>query len=529
MATRQSSRSPGVYTRRLPNWSWKLETPKRVPAGARISAGKLGRVEISLPAHAASVVNCSPVTCMPSPESPAKRMTARVSVRRGFATAGAGVTVSLMVSIVLSVTSSPAQSGPDTCHWKTLPGRSRYELMLPKTASNGKDMSALPRSDQGALPGCGLDALLQLQEVHFRGAGEIAAAPDIHHDHVLDPHRAAAGVVETGLDGHHLSRLQLVVEPADPRRLVDVEPDAVAGAVEKALLPAVHHARDMAARLHGPGDLGVDGPARRAIADQLDPAELSGEDGVVEPPQLVGGLALDHRPRHVRVIASLGGAGKYVEDDPLVGVDGTRALVVGIHPLLTAGDDGVLGDAVVFHERDVHDLLEVFGGQRAAPVDHLVAADRARPEHVEGRLEGRLGVPLRLLDGGDLLDRLDHPLGKERVRPRGHPQAALAEAIGQLEREVRGHLDRRDAITLEQQGHRVREARLGPALAGLALPLGGRQDLVHPRLGTRAIHLDIGHQEDPLAVDLEIHEGIRGQEPAGVIEVRDGLAGRDDQ
>ena len=310
---------------------------------------------------------------------------------------------------------------------------------------------------------------------------------------------------------------------------MDVEPDAVAGAVEKALLPAVHDARGMAAPLHGPSDLGVNGPARRAGANQLDAAELSGEDGVVEPPQLVGGPALDHGPRHVRVIAGLRGARKYIEDDALVGVDGTRALVVGVHPVLTAGDDGVLGDAVVFHERDVHDLLEVFGGQGAAPVDHLVTADRARPQHVEGRLECRLGVPLRLLDGGDLLDRLDDPLGEEGVRPRGHRQATLAEAIGQLEGEVRGHLDRRDAIALEQQGHRVREARLGPALAGLALPLGERQDLVRPRLGARAIHLEVGHQEDLLAADLEIHEGIRGQESASVIEVGVGLAGRDDQ
>src|SRR5215471_11377082 len=94
IATSASSWSPGMYTRWLPNWSWKLETPNSVPAGARISAGKLGSVEMSFPAHAASVVNCSPVTCMPSPESPANRITARVSVRRGFwATAVAAVSL----------------------------------------------------------------------------------------------------------------------------------------------------------------------------------------------------------------------------------------------------------------------------------------------------------------------------------------------------------------------------------------------------------------------------------------------------
>src|SRR5262244_3561190 len=102
MATRQSSRSPGVYTRRRPNWSWKLDTPKSVPAGARISAGKFGRVARSLPAHADSVVNCSPVSCMPSPESPANRITARSSALRDFSTPVAGVAIWPISSCLLA-------------------------------------------------------------------------------------------------------------------------------------------------------------------------------------------------------------------------------------------------------------------------------------------------------------------------------------------------------------------------------------------------------------------------------------------
>src|SRR5262245_55014470 len=56
-------------------WTWKPETPGSEPAGARISAGKSGNVERSLPRIAVSDVNWPPVSCMPSPESPAKRMT----------------------------------------------------------------------------------------------------------------------------------------------------------------------------------------------------------------------------------------------------------------------------------------------------------------------------------------------------------------------------------------------------------------------------------------------------------------------
>src|SRR5260370_40369690 len=68
----------------LEKWSWKPETPARVPAGARISAGKSGKVLTSLPKAAEVLVSCPPTTCMPSPESPQKRMTADSSCSEGL-------------------------------------------------------------------------------------------------------------------------------------------------------------------------------------------------------------------------------------------------------------------------------------------------------------------------------------------------------------------------------------------------------------------------------------------------------------
>ncbi len=79
MATSTSGRSPGVRTSKSANCSWNDDTPGSVPAGARISAGKLGSVARSLPNAAASDVKRSPVSCIPSPESPAKRITTRSS------------------------------------------------------------------------------------------------------------------------------------------------------------------------------------------------------------------------------------------------------------------------------------------------------------------------------------------------------------------------------------------------------------------------------------------------------------------
>ena len=77
MATNTFGLSPGVAMSRAAKWIWKAETPARVPAGARISAGKSGRVDRSLPRTAVALVKRSPVNCIPSPESPAKRTTTR--------------------------------------------------------------------------------------------------------------------------------------------------------------------------------------------------------------------------------------------------------------------------------------------------------------------------------------------------------------------------------------------------------------------------------------------------------------------
>ena len=79
IATSTSGASPGVRMSWSAKCSWKLDTPGRVPAGARISAGKLGSVDRSLPNAAVSWVNRSPASCMPSPESPANLMMTRSS------------------------------------------------------------------------------------------------------------------------------------------------------------------------------------------------------------------------------------------------------------------------------------------------------------------------------------------------------------------------------------------------------------------------------------------------------------------
>ena len=80
IATSTLGESPGVEISWSEMCTWNDDTPAIVPAGARISAGKFGSVARSLPNTAESSVNRSPTSCMPSPESPAKRITTRSSV-----------------------------------------------------------------------------------------------------------------------------------------------------------------------------------------------------------------------------------------------------------------------------------------------------------------------------------------------------------------------------------------------------------------------------------------------------------------
>ena len=77
IATSTFGASPGVRMSSAAKWIWKADTPAKVPAGALISAGKSGIVARSLPSTAVALVNRSPVSCIPSPESPAKRITTR--------------------------------------------------------------------------------------------------------------------------------------------------------------------------------------------------------------------------------------------------------------------------------------------------------------------------------------------------------------------------------------------------------------------------------------------------------------------
>src|ERR1043166_2679521 len=131
-ATRTSGRSPGVWMSLDENWIWKPETPGSDPAGARISAGKSGNVARSFPRTAVVLVKWPPISCIPSPESPANRIT----------------TVSI-VSRFLGAATSEAVGGVMASPLKKKPRRTGASDQRRKIIGSGPGMWTYPTP-----PGC---------------------------------------------------------------------------------------------------------------------------------------------------------------------------------------------------------------------------------------------------------------------------------------------------------------------------------------------------------------------------------------
>jgi len=98
MQTKESTPSPGVKISSAENWTWKPLTPARVPRGARISAGKSGKVATSLPESADVLVSWVPSNCIPSPESPHNRTVTPETDSEGFDVGGNTVELLMLVS-----------------------------------------------------------------------------------------------------------------------------------------------------------------------------------------------------------------------------------------------------------------------------------------------------------------------------------------------------------------------------------------------------------------------------------------------
>ena len=268
----------------------------------------------------------------------------------------------------------------------------------------------------------------------FDGSAQDVAPVRGHDDEILDPHPAAARHVHARLDGHHVAGLEHVVARArQPRRLVDLEPDAVAEPVAEVV--PVPLGGDQVAR-HG-----VDLAARRAGPHGVERRLLGAQDEVVDLRQVVVELAGGPRARAVRAVA--------VEPRPEVeghehagGDLDVARLGVRQRAVLGRGHDrreaGVAGAAAA------HLLLE-----RARHLALGAPDDAALAHPVVDVVRERRGGADRL----DLLRLLERPLGLDRAA-RGHELDAVGEQLAQALVLAHAHV-----LVLEAEPH----AALRPA------------------------------------------------------------------
>src|SRR5579875_1668161 len=267
IATRTLGASPGVRMSWSEMWTWKADTPASVPAGARISAGKSGKVARSLPNTALDALNRSPVSCIPSPESPAKRTTTRSSCRGRCGRA----------SVVVTRPRAYRRADASRRLPVALPARLAPRARPASRDRDGRaEVDVLDRMDErGALVHRALEGLAAHDE-------PLAACPLVDH---RGAHRLGQVSRPLGLASR--------VDEADPAGVAvhDLPPGEVDGVVrgqlvvdERVGLPEAEHVvAAVGLRLLLLDDVGLDGHA-----DVVGLAREVGRDLVVHPVLLEG-------------------------------------------------------------------------------------------------------------------------------------------------------------------------------------------------------------------------------------------------
>src|SRR5438552_8710570 len=167
----------------------------------------------------------------------------------------------------------------------------------------------------------------------------------LRHEHeVFEPHAAEALAVAARLDGDDVARAQrLLGSEAHPRRLVHLEPDPMAEAVEEALVERLSlHLRPLrllARRLEDLARAVEDGPAVGSIPDLGKGAVESLLAESMPGANLIGDVADDERAGHVAVTERLVVAGPDVDHDRHPGSDRPGPHVVPDRTLRPRGDD----------------------------------------------------------------------------------------------------------------------------------------------------------------------------------------------
>src|SRR5712691_590139 len=311
-----------------------------------------------------------------------------------------------------------------------------------------------------------------------------------HYQGVLDPDPALAGQVDTGLDGDGNPVPQCTRLPVpDHRGFMDLQADAMAEPVlEMIAVPG---------RCDHVASRSVDRRDARADTDGRHPGPLRGGDQLVDLLLPRRGLADDHRPGHIRVIAAESGTAVNGHQVP----GGKRPVgghVVRSRAVRPAGDDAV--------EREP---LGATVGHRALEQDRELPLGHARADRRKYQGERLAGDGAGAGEQLDLCLILDHP--QLLHRPPERDQGQLATGRGEGRMPLHRHLLCLEGDPAQLAGDREADQRGLDEAVDEQLEIGAVA-------GSSGCVPEIGAQ-DALPVSGQQHGSVRAGQPRQVPDI----------
>ena len=305
-----------------------------------------------------------------------------------------------------------------------------------------------------------------------------------------------------------MSFLQQRASPADAWGFVNVEPNPMASPVKVALHTPVDEASLVAGLLEPGANAFVNLLAVRAVFHLRDGFFLRVLHGLIEPLEFGAGHPTYDGPRHIGEVARRGGARKHVEDDAAVSRQWPTAFVVWVAGLLARGDDGMLGDTVALHQRDVDHFLDALRCQRLAVQPEFVLLYGRAMQRGMRRGHSLLCRALSRFDVSNFLCGLYHTPFIERVLLCLYLVAEFLKPAGMAERKIPRHQYFGNPRFVQHGMDHIHRPR---AAFRLRLPFDLRigEYAIDGRLALRPIHFEIAHHQNPLPFYLQIDKGVR--------------------
>ena len=266
----------------------------------------------------------------------------------------------------------------------------------------------------------------------LRAVSQISIARGRDNDHVFKAHAANTEIVKPGFHCHHVASSQGRVNRGDPRGFVDIQAQAVSGAMKETLHASLDSSRRKPPGLKEGDYFLVNVFSVGAVPNHVEADLLSGLNGCVNLFEFVGRAATHHGSTQIAKVAGFLGPRENVEDDRCVRFDGAAPFVVRIDALVPGGDNGVTREPALPHDRRVDNGFQSFRRQSGAIEAKIPIATNFGPfERANAGLETQRRDPERFGDMFHLVNSFGFTLSEKRIPLDLHAKALGSELICQ--------------------------------------------------------------------------------------------------